>query len=201
MYIKKKRRSTSLTHETDADGGYTDDPMRAAPKKRSRFLIFFLLAISLIGGTSALQISLGTGRIEFGQYVRVVTACDDFIQIQGVAGTGGDVDKVKIINVNGLDTQSCNGKTITIKAYTDGNATALNLYSYTFGDTLNFVDNLSLKVVSEVLTLNNAPTPDDSDSSRTISYNSETGVYSVTFATPIATVASVNTWTLQTSNT
>ena len=151
MYIKKKRRSTSLTHETDADGGYTDDPMRAAPKKRSRFLIFFLLAISLIGGTSALQISLGTGRIEFGQYVRVVTACDDFIQIQGVAGTGGDVDKVKIINVNGLDTQSCNGKTITIKAYTNGNATALNLYSYTFGDTLNFVDNLSLKVTSALV--------------------------------------------------
>jgi hypothetical protein len=189
-----------LTHETDADGGYTDDPMRAAPKKRSRFLIFFLLAISLIGGTSALQISLGTGSIEFGQYVRVVTACDDFIQIQGVAGTETEIEKVKIINVNGLDTQSCNGKTITIKAYTTGNAAALNLYSYTFGGNLNSVDNLSLKVVNEVLELNNVPTPNDSGSSRTISFNSETGVYSVTFTNPIATVVSVNTWTLQTSN-
>lgn len=191
-----------MTHETDADGGYTDDPMRAAPKKRSRFLIFFILAISLIGGTSALQISLGTGSIEFGQYVRVVTACDDFIQIQGVAGTGGDIDKVKIINVNGLDTKSCNGKTITIKAYTTGSAAALNLYSYPYPSesNLNSVDNLSLKVVSEVLTLNNVPTPNDSGSSRTISFNSETGVYSVTFTKPIATVASVNTWTLQTSN-
>jgi hypothetical protein len=189
-----------LTHETDADGGYTDDPMQAAPKKRSKFLIFFLLAVSLIGGTSALQISLGTGSIEFGQYVRVVTACDDFIQIQGVAGTETEIEKVKIINVNGLDTQSCNGKTITIKAYTTGNAAALNLYSYTFGDNLNSVDNLSLKVVNEVLELNNVPTPNDSSSSRTISFNSGTGVYSVTFATPIATVGSVNTWTLQTSH-
>ena len=190
-----------MSDEIQGDGGYTDDPMRAAPKKRSRFLIFFILAISLIGGTSALQISLGTGSIEFGQYVRVVTACDDFIQLQGVAGTGDDINKVKIINVNGLDTQSCNGKTITIKAYTTGNASALNLYSYADSGTVYSVDNLSLKVVNEVLTLNNASTPNDSGASRTISFNSETGVYSVTFETPIATVASVDTWILQTSNT
>ncbi len=189
-----------MSDEIQGDGGYTDDPMRAAPKKRSRFLLFFLIAISFIGGTAALQISLGSGSIEFGQYVRLVTACDDFIQIQGVAGTDTETTKVKIIKINGLNTQSCNGKTITIKAYTNGNATALNLYSYTFGDALNSVDNLSLTVVSQVLTLNNAPTPNDSGTSRAISFNSETGVYSVTFTNPIATVASVNTWTLQTSN-
>lgn len=189
-----------MSDEIKADGGYTDDPVQAAAKKRSRFLIFFLLAISLIGGTSALQISLGNGSIEFGQYVRVVTACDDFIQIQGVAGTGGEIEKVKIINVNGLDTQSCNGKTLVIKAYTSGNASALNLYSYTSAETVYSVDNLSLKVVDEVLTINNLSTPNDSSSSRTISFNSETGVYSVTFTDPIATVVSVNTWTLQTSS-
>ncbi len=189
-----------MSDEIQGDGGYTDDPMRAEPKKRSRFLLFFLIAISFIGGTAALQISLGSGSIEFGQYVRVVTACDDFIQIQGVAGTDTETTKVKIINVNGLDTQSCNGKTITIKAYTTGNASALNLYSYTDSGTVYSVDNLSLKVINEVLTLNNASTPNDSSASRTISVDSGTAVYSVTFTNPIAIVESVTAWTLQTSN-
>lgn len=189
-----------MSDEIVGDGGYTDDPMQAAPKKRSRFLVFSLIAIAFIGGTSALQISLGDESIEFGQYVRVVTACDDYIQIQGVAGTGDETEEVKIININGLDTQSCNGKTLTIKAYTNGNASALNLYSYTSSGTVNSVDNLSLTVVSESLTLNNVSTSDNSSPSHTISFNSETGVYSVTFTTPIATVVSVNTWTLQTSS-
>jgi hypothetical protein len=129
-----------------------------------------------------------------------VTACDDYIQIQGVAGTGDEIEKVKVININGLDTQSCNGKTLTIKAYTDGNASALNLYSYTSVEILYSVDNLSLTVVEEDLTLNNVSTSDDLSPSHAIDFNSETGVYSVTFTNPIATVVSVNTWTLQTSS-
>ena len=189
-----------MSDEIEGDGGYTDDPMQAATKKQSRLLIIIWVVLAFVGVTSALQISLGEESIEFGQYVRVVTACDDYIQIQGVAGTGDEITKVKIINVNGLDTESCNGKTLTIKAYTDGNASALNLYSYTSAATLYSVDNLSLTVVNEALTLNNVITSDDSSSSHTINYDSETGVYSVTFTNPIATVGSVNTWTLQTSS-
>ncbi len=189
-----------MSDEIESDGGYTDDPVQAGPKKQFSFLIIFWVVLAFVGGTSALRISLGEESIEFGQYVRVVTACDDYIQIQGVAGTGAEIEKVKAINVNGLDTQACDGKIITIKAYTTSDASALDLYSYTSSGTLYSVDNLSLTVVSEALTLNNVSTSDDSSLSHNINYDSDTGVYSVTFTNPIATVGSVNTWTLQTSS-
>ena len=97
------------------------------------FIGIFLVALSAITATFAANITInGSNRVEFGQAVYVVEACNGWIQIS--LGYGETEDGFSYINsfvINGLDTRSCGSTNITFKAY--GGENQLALYT-TFAD-------------------------------------------------------------------
>ena len=106
---------------------YYEEDMR----KRSipLFIGIFLVFLSAISATFAANITInGSNRVEFGQAVYVVEACNGWIQISlGYGETNGEgLSYINSFVINGLDTRSCGSTNITFKAY--DNADQLDLY-------------------------------------------------------------------------
>jgi len=95
------------------------------------FLGIFLVFLSAISATFAANITINnSNRVEFGQAVYVVEACNGWIQISlGYGEYYQSVDSSYITSfvINGLDTRSCGSTNITFKAY--GGNTPLPLYN------------------------------------------------------------------------
>ena len=101
-------------------------------RKRSvpLFIGIFLVFLSAISATFAANITInGSNRVEFGQAVYVVEACNGWIQISlGYGETNGEgLSYINSFVINGLDTRSCGSTNITFKAY--DNADQLDLYA------------------------------------------------------------------------
>lgn len=85
----------------------------------------FLIFASLISSVVAANISINTeGRVEFGQGLYRVAACDSTVEIEPVSNTPPNIDEILI---RGLDITSCPGTYLRIKLYGSG-TTPLNLY-------------------------------------------------------------------------
>ena len=88
-------------------------------KSAPLFIGIFLVLLSAISATFAANISInGSNRIEFGQGVYVVEACNGWIQIS--LGYGETVNGHSFINsfvINGLDTRTCGSTNISFKAF------------------------------------------------------------------------------------
>ena len=93
------------------------------------FIGIFLVALSAITATFAANITInGSNRVEFGQAVYVVEACNGWIQISlGYGETKGGFSYITSFVINGLDTRSCGSTNITFKAY--GGKSQLDLYT------------------------------------------------------------------------
>ena len=96
------------------------------------FIGIFLVFLSAITATFAANITInGSNRVEFGQAVYVVEACNGWIQI--TLGNGDEDNSpgawrlITSFVINGLDTRSCGSTNITFKAY-GGTDTQLDLY-------------------------------------------------------------------------
>lgn len=202
--------------DQDYDEGYHDDiPTR---KKRSpNFIIGFgLLALSVLGVTLAANITIGNGnRLEFGQGLYQITSCDQWIGIKlnpSAASYSGQ-SRVANINLSGFDALNCRGKDIKIQLLATSSA-ILPLFS----DASGLVDRLLLNVSSDLSrTRANAVgfyngygalvTSSLSgsngyayDSYQYLSYNSSSGVYTVVFNYPQATMSAVNSLTVQSAS-
>ena len=95
------------------------------------FLGIFLVFLSAISATFAANITINdSNRVEFGQAVYVVEACNGWVQIS--LGNGDEDNSpgawsyITSFVINGLDTRSCGSTNITFKAY--GGETQLDLY-------------------------------------------------------------------------
>jgi hypothetical protein len=128
----------------DEDDGeypaYDEPPIRP----RRTFKLFggvALLVYAVIGGALAQTITLNTnGRVEFGQGVVTLKACDSFISVALNASTATfsgtrangesytNLSRVKSIKISGLDTKSCAGKKIKIQVFNSETTTAMSLY-------------------------------------------------------------------------
>ena len=93
------------------------------------FIGIFLVVLSAISATFAANITInGSNRVEFGQAVYVVEACNGWIQISlGYGETTDGLSNITSFVINGLDTRSCGSTNITFKAYGDTD-TQLDLY-------------------------------------------------------------------------
>ena len=84
------------------------------------FIGIFLIVLSALGATFAANISInGSNKIEFGQGVYVVEACNGWIQISlsyGETNGAGDSYITSFV-INGLDTRACTSTNITFKAF------------------------------------------------------------------------------------
>jgi hypothetical protein len=128
----------------DEDDGeypaYDEPPIRP----RRTFKLFggiALLVYAVIGGALAQTITLNTnGRVEFGQGVVTLKACDSFISValnpstatfSGTRANGEpytNLSRVKSMKISGLDTKSCAGKKIKIQVFNSETTTAMSLY-------------------------------------------------------------------------
>lgn len=191
-------------------------------KRRKIFIVIILIAIGALGSVVAANISLSSGRVEFGQGTYLIRACDQWVAVRLNAGAVGEngLSNVASMELIGLDAKRCSGSQFTIKAYTSNSITALNLFTGTISaGTTGSVDVVALKVNPTVpssfacaseynryarksvsLVNKAAANVSYSDTYHTLAYDATTAVYKITFQTPLATVASVNSVTIESAN-
>ena len=88
------------------------------------------LLIASISATLSATITINTdNRVEFGQGVKYLNACDDWIQIVPRTGTGDELDYVKYIDIKGLDTNRCKSVNLAISMYSTGVSDPLSIYN------------------------------------------------------------------------
>ena len=101
-------------------------------------------AIAVLGSTLAANLSLNNGgAIEFGQGVSVTSACDSdgitvtpSVQFVNAASAGTFyLSTIALTNIDLTDTTKCVGKTFTLNAYNDSDATPLQLATSSGGST------------------------------------------------------------------
>jgi hypothetical protein len=87
-----------------------------------------LLLIPILGTTFAASIAVNGGNsVQFGQGVASVNACDTSVTI-GPAGDynyASDAFHLETVTITNLDTVSCAGKTITLRAYDSSTSTSM----------------------------------------------------------------------------
>ena len=201
--------------DQDYDEGYHDDiPVR---KKRSPKFIagFGLVALSVVGFTVAANITIGNGnKLEFGQGLYQITSCDQWIGIKlnpSAASYSGQ-SRVANVNISGLDALNCKG--VNFKIQLLDNASAILPI---FSDASGLVDRVLLNVSSSAVNRANAVSFYNGygvlvtsslsgsngyayDGYQYLSYNSNTGIYTLLFNYPQATMSAVNSLTVQSAN-
>ena len=199
--------------DEDYDEGYHDDiPVR---EKRSPKLIIGLgmLAMSVVGFTVAANITIGNGnRLEFGQGLYQITSCDQWvgIKLNPSAASYSGQSRVANVNISGLDALNCRGTNFKIQLL-DSSSTILPLFTDASGNVDRLLLNISTDVtktranavsfyngygvlVTSSLSGSNGYAYDGYEY---FSYNSNTGVYTMVFNYPLATMSAVNSLTVQ----
>ena len=211
----------------EADEYYDGDELAPASNKRriqnsKLFIGFGFLALAFAGSTIAANISLSSGRIEFGQGVYQIRACDQYVGIEPQIGTGEDLYYVKRIVISGLDALNCRGSEIRINLYSDASPEVpLVLFEGDQGLDLNRV---LLRVSTDPNTIRATAvgfvTGDRSrsrppavfftqlqvdgsgrvnDSHQTLTYTPSSGIYIIEFTVPLALGEDVDRFTIQSS--
>ena len=202
--------------DQDYDEGYHDD-MSVRKRRSPKFIIGFgMLALSVVGFTFAANLSIGSGnRLEFGQGLYQITSCDQWIAIKlnpSAASYSGQ-SRVANMNLSGFDALNCRGRDIKIQLL-DGSSVILPIFS----DASGLVDRVLLNVSSDankgranavgfyngygVLVTSSLSGSNGYayDSGQYLSYNASTGVYSILFNSPQATMSAVNSLTVQSAS-
>ena len=122
---------------------FHDDPIDVSSKeslftkgrlkiKLAGLALISVLSYSLLGSTFATNISMSSGRVEFGQGVTQSTACDSTVTLTPYAtfaNASGASATYKLTSIRLTDMGSgCWGKDIIIKVYNSTDSTPLNLY-------------------------------------------------------------------------
>ena len=98
---------------------------------RSPKLIFVLASALILGATTlASNFSISGGRIEYGQGLFIVRACDSWISVglYPTAATYNGLSRVQSVELIGLDPNACKGNLLRFKFYDSSTATALPMY-------------------------------------------------------------------------
>lgn len=201
--------------EEDYDEGYHDDvPVRE--KRSSKFILGLgMLALSAVGFTVAANITIGNGnKLEFGQGLYQITSCDQWvgIKLNPSAASYSGQSRVANMNISGLDALNCKG--VNFKIQLLDNASAILPI---FSDASGLVDRVMLNVSSSAVNRANAVSFYNGygvlvtsslsgsngyayDGYQYLSYNANTGIYSILFNYPQATMSAVNSLTVQSAN-
>jgi hypothetical protein len=183
---------------------YEEDTRR---KSAPLFIGIFLVLLSALGATFAANISInGSNKIEFGQGVYVVEACNGWIQVTLGYGSPDPVtgdSNITDFVINGLDTRSCTSTNIDFKAY--DSSTQLNLYNTYASDDLNEetpipVNLFTLRIdEQEQISLvdSEGTTISTEDPYISLTIEGDTKTYIVAFTYPLATVAQLANITVE----
>jgi len=197
---------------------YEEDEIRP----RRKFKLFggvALLIYAVIGAALAQTITLNTnGRVEFGQGVVTLKACDSFISINltpspaTFSGTKADgssyvnASRVKNMKFSGLDTKSCAGKRIKVQLFDNIHSSAMNLFtdsgSISVDHVILVVDSNQNTDRADAITLLNGKGQNIGyfDSYQYLDFNPDNAVYTLVFSSPQALMGDVTRLTVETSN-
>jgi hypothetical protein len=194
-------RECAMSHSDEPDLAwdevYRDEPgpkpKPKKPKKNSHLLASLVLLIVgstfFVKGTVAANVTLGSGNVEFGQGIRLMTACSGSTALtvtpqaafSNQSGSGSFY--FKSFTISNIPS-GCNGKSFTLNAYDSTTASSLALFDSTSKDVVIYNDNGTYL--------------SSSGSSVTVVTNSSSS-FTATFGSPAATSAQVARITLQSS--
>jgi hypothetical protein len=196
-----------------------------ASKRPRRFLGIVLVAFGLVATTVAANLSLNNGRIEMGQGVYRITACDQWVGIglNPTAATYGGKSRVASLDLIGLDPRLCKDVVFRIKMFkntdlntplgifegvigTDtatattetGTVTSLMIYDTA---TVSYPTTTYNYYAARALTLINGAGVNigNRDDYHRIVYASATGVYGIIFTNPLTLMEDVDKITIESS--
>ncbi|CAN2209902.1 hypothetical protein MCEMRE26_00954 [Candidatus Nanopelagicaceae bacterium] len=194
-------------------------------KRPRRFIGIVLVAFGLVATTLAANLSLNNGRIEMGQGVYRITACDQWVGIglNPTAAIYGGKSRVESIDLIGLDPRLCKDVVFRIKLFknTDPN-TPLGIFTGVVGtdtatattetgtvSSLTIYDTATVSYptttynyyAARALTLINGAGVNIGyrDDYHRIQYASATGVYGIIFYNPLALMEDVDKITIESS--
>ena len=202
--------------DQDYDEGYHDDIPVRKPRSPKFIIGFGLLAMSVVGFTFAANISVGSGnRLEFGQGLYEITACDQWIGIKlnPTAASYGGQSRVANVNISGLDvldSGKCQGvdfriqlrnvSDVVMPLFSDNSGLVDRLLFNVSSDVskdrrnaLSFYDGFGVMVTSSISGTGGYAY----DGSQYLSYNGSTGIYTIIFNSPQATMSAVYSLTVQ----
>jgi hypothetical protein len=197
------------------------------PGTFSRRLIgIILIALGLVGTTVAANISLSNGRIEMGQGVYRIKACDQWVGIglYPTAAIYGGKSRVKTVELIGLDPRMCKNVLFRIKMYkntdlvtalplfvgttttdtatataTEGNVTQLSIYdTATVSYPTITYNNYARRALSLVNQAN--VNVGYGDSYHNITYVTATGVYRIELFQPLALMEDIDKVTIESAS-
>lgn len=196
-----------------------------ASKRPKRFLAIVFIALGLVGTTIAANISLSSGRIEMGQGLYQIKACDQWVAIglYPTAATYPEGSRVDTLELVGLDPRFCKDVIFQVKLYDSANS-QLALFTGTVVSDTNTatigsgpVKTLSVYDTQTVSYTPGVPTPSYnsyaakaltlvneaginvgySDGNHRITYFAATGTYRIKFTTPLCPMESVTKVTIE----
>ena len=166
------------------------------------FIGIFLVFLSAISATFAANITInGSNRVEFGQAVYVVEACNGWIQISlGYGETEDGFSYITSFVINGLDTRSCGSTNITFKAYSGESQMDLYKASEPTDQNQITVNQFTLRIdAQEAVSLVDSQGSTIATNDPYISLDSDdaTRTYVVGFTYPRAKVADITRMTVE----
>lgn len=192
------------------------------PRPRRKFELIAglgLLIFGLIGAALAQTITLSPNdRIEFGQGIVTLKACDSFISISlnpsaatfsGINTAGApyeNASRVRSMLFTGLDTRACAGRTIRIQLFAGESTTAMYLFSES--QTAASVDSAYLVIDADKtldralsITLLNSQNQniERSSTDQSLVYSTNSATYTLEFSAPLALMSDVSRVSVETS--
>lgn len=191
-----------------------------------RLVGIVLIALGVIGTTVAANISLSNGRIEMGQGIYRIQACDQWIGIglYPTAAIYSGKSRIQTVELVGLDPRLCKNVLFRIKMYkntdlvnalplftgvastdtttattTIGNVTQLSMYDTA---TVSYPTSSYNSYAAKALTLVNQANVNVGyfDDYHRISYVSATGVYRIYLNQPLALMEDVDKVTIESAS-
>jgi len=203
---------------------YYDGDELAPASKKNKFtnskiaLGFGILILAFTGLTVAANISLNSGRVEFGQGIYQIKSCDQWVGINLVpsAASYSGQSRVANIQISGLDALRCRGSNFKIQLYPSGVApAAMKIFtdasgevdrlllsissdnSKTRANAISFIDGYGRLVTSSTMANGTGYAYDGYEY---LTYATTNGVYTVAFLRPLATMNTVSSLTVQSAS-
>lgn len=180
-----------------------------------------LLLISLIGTTFAVNVTINSNnQVEFGQGVYRITSCDQFVNVllKSSNAFSDGLSRVGSVEISGLDVARCANTSIRLRLYDASNPAPMDLFNniaYTSrGTYYPCCTETGTSVVMVVAADATQATAAQSvtlispsgrnigygDRHESIRYESTTGVFTVTFTSPLAIMRDVEKTTLESAS-
>ena len=192
-------------------------------RRSKRFRIGFAAAIlAMVGSTLAVNIGLnGGGSFEYGQGVYRIDSCDQFVAVNlgSTSAYGDGLSRVGNIKLQGLDVGRCANTSIRLKLYDSSTSTSsLSLFTnpaYTSrgvsypcctetGSAVIMVfaadATQATALRSTTLISPSGKNINQGDRSESLSYDPNTGTFTIAFNTPLAIMQDVYRTTLESAS-